>query len=171
MKEYIKKFESASAADNYAIADIPFTSTIEESLTNLVCNQENKKIVVDGDSIDVVDAGPAVFTLTIEGNGLSKTIQYEEGMTWEEWYNSDYCTEKYHWDDDEYCEVDGWEAEHNISRFVPGIGEIYCDFMTYIIAGDGSYNRIELNSLDDVIDKEGNYVFAFVSGVIGGGND
>ena len=28
MKEYIKKFESASAADNYAIADIPFTSTI-----------------------------------------------------------------------------------------------------------------------------------------------
>lgn len=28
MKEYIKKFESASDANNYAIADIPFTTTV-----------------------------------------------------------------------------------------------------------------------------------------------
>ena len=28
MKEYIKKFVDANAANDYAIADIPFTSTI-----------------------------------------------------------------------------------------------------------------------------------------------
>lgn len=28
MKEYIKKFDSAANADNYTIADIPFTTTV-----------------------------------------------------------------------------------------------------------------------------------------------
>ena len=28
MKEYIKKFETAASADNYAIVDIPFTTTV-----------------------------------------------------------------------------------------------------------------------------------------------
>lgn len=56
MKEYIKKFESASAADNYAIADIPFTSTVEGgTLTNLVCSEENKKIVINDGQIEIVD--------------------------------------------------------------------------------------------------------------------
>ena len=48
MKDYIKKFETASAADNYAIADIPFSTSIATTpIQNLVCNQENKKILVD----------------------------------------------------------------------------------------------------------------------------
>ena len=61
MKEYIKKFESAASANNYEITDIPFTSTVSGAThQNVRCNQENKKIVVDGDNIDIVDAGPIV---------------------------------------------------------------------------------------------------------------
>ena len=53
MKEYIKKFESASAADNYAIVDIPFITSVVPSsdypsisyIQNWVCNQTGKKLV------------------------------------------------------------------------------------------------------------------------------
>lgn len=58
MKEYIKKFESASAADNYAITAVPFTTTISGSTAqNLRCNAEGKKLVNNGGDISVADAG------------------------------------------------------------------------------------------------------------------
>ena len=62
MKEYIKKFESAASANNYEITDIPFTSTVSGATPqNVRCNQENKKIEVDGQgNISVVDAGPVL---------------------------------------------------------------------------------------------------------------
>jgi len=62
MKEYIKKFESAASANNYEITDIPFTSTVSGAThQNVRCNQENKKIEVDGQgNISVVDAGPVL---------------------------------------------------------------------------------------------------------------
>ena len=58
MKEYIKKFADASAANNYAIADIPFATSVSTNpVQNLVCSQENKKIAVDGQGkASIVDA-------------------------------------------------------------------------------------------------------------------
>lgn len=96
--KYIKKFESVSAADNYAIIDIPFITTIERGvgdLINLACNQENKKIVVDGDNIDIVDAGPKLISFTID----NIPYQAEEGMTWGEWVESKYNTGGFYFKD------------------------------------------------------------------------
>ena len=58
MKEYIKKFDTSASADNYGIADIPFTTSVATNpVQNLVCNQENKKIAVDGQgNASIVDA-------------------------------------------------------------------------------------------------------------------
>ena len=43
MKEYIKKFETATSTDNYVINDIPFTTTITTNpIQNLVCNEIGK---------------------------------------------------------------------------------------------------------------------------------
>ena len=36
MREYIKKFETAEAGDNYSIANIPFMTSVETSGQNLV---------------------------------------------------------------------------------------------------------------------------------------
>ena len=43
MKEYIKKFETAVSAHGYVIADIPFTTSVNEiPIQNLVCNKTGK---------------------------------------------------------------------------------------------------------------------------------
>ena len=60
MKEYIKLFNDLESADGYIIADIPFTSTVKrdsESLSpqNVRCNVENKKLVVNGETVEVVE--------------------------------------------------------------------------------------------------------------------
>ena len=41
MKEFIKKFVNAEAADNYAITHIPFTTSVAtDPIQNLVCNKQ-----------------------------------------------------------------------------------------------------------------------------------
>lgn len=57
MKEYIKKFNTLSEADNYEISDIPFiTSIATDPIQNLYCDEENKKITVSGNTASIVDA-------------------------------------------------------------------------------------------------------------------
>lgn len=41
--------------------------------------------------LGLVDAPPPIITLTISGS-YGTSFQFEEGMTWEEWINSDYNT-------------------------------------------------------------------------------
>ena len=68
MKEYIKKFESAVAAHNYAIVDIPFTTSVAPSsgypsinyIQNLVCNQTGKKLVNDNGIVSIYDDRPVI---------------------------------------------------------------------------------------------------------------
>lgn len=90
MKEYIKLFNNLSAATDYEIADIPFTSTVlnGENRQNLRCNEEGKKLSVSGDTVDVV---VAVTMSTFYVNGIEYT--YEVGMTWERWIASTYNTD------------------------------------------------------------------------------
>lgn len=48
MKEFIKKFVNAAAADNYAITHIPFTTSIATNpIQNLVCNKTGKHLEND----------------------------------------------------------------------------------------------------------------------------
>lgn len=89
MKEYIKLFNDLQSADGYVINDIPFTCTaISGDGTgniNLRCNEEDKKLEVEGGQIEVVN-NITILSLTIG----EYTIQYEQGMTWERWLRSEY---------------------------------------------------------------------------------
>jgi len=68
MKEYIKKFESATSADNYSIVDIPFTTSIAPSsdypsinyIQNLVCNQTGKKLVNNDGIVSIYNDEPVI---------------------------------------------------------------------------------------------------------------
>ena len=110
MKEYIKKFESLAAANGHII-DNPFTTTIvgRGTLTNLTCNQENKKIEVNGDSIDIVEAGPQLISFTID----DVTYQAEGEMTWGKWLESDYNTGGFY-----ESTVNGWPAITDGNKYV-----------------------------------------------------
>lgn len=89
MKEYIKKFESASAADNYAITAVPFTTTISGSTAqNLRCNAEGKKLVVEGDTVIIVDKPtPTILylqdgsTVELTGTAINSTMTYSYKST------------------------------------------------------------------------------------------
>ena len=63
MKEYIKKFETAEAGDNYSIANIPFMTSVETTGQNLVCNQSGKKLVNESGILKIQSAGPEMIDL------------------------------------------------------------------------------------------------------------
>ena len=56
---------------------------------NLVCNEVDKKLVNNGGTITVENAGPALISFTIS----SEQCQGESGMTWGEWLNSTYYSQ------------------------------------------------------------------------------
>ena len=59
MKEYIKKFENPAAADQYAIKDIPFITSVDgDPIQNLHCNLSGKKLVNVSGIVEVQSAGP-----------------------------------------------------------------------------------------------------------------
>lgn len=103
MKEYIKKFETAESADNYAITDIPFTTTISgETPQNIRCNTEGMKLVND-DGVVSVEEASSLITFTVMYNnqkaGAWEVIdtfveQCESGTTIADFVNnSDYNTQ------------------------------------------------------------------------------
>lgn len=54
MVEHIKKFDTASAADQYEIKDIPFITSIGATgPQNLVCNEEGKKLAIEDGQVVV----------------------------------------------------------------------------------------------------------------------
>ena len=102
MKEYIKKFETAESADNYAITGIPFTTTISgETPQNIRCNTEGMKLVND-DGVVSVEEASSLITFTVmynNQNGAWEVIdtfveQCESGTTIADFVNnSDYNTQ------------------------------------------------------------------------------
>ena len=61
MAEYIKKFANPAAADQYAINDIPFITSVDgDPIQNLHCNLSGKKLVNTGGIISVQSAGPVI---------------------------------------------------------------------------------------------------------------
>lgn len=67
MKEYIKKFETANAADQYEINDIPFiTSIATNPIQNLTCNEEGKQLVNDNGIVTISDVVHGITFTIIE---------------------------------------------------------------------------------------------------------
>ncbi len=98
MKEYLKIFATPTDADGYEIFDIPFIATIKSTGQNLHCNQENKKIAVDGQgNASIVDSKPIVIchTKIVDCDWYENyvEIEFEDGMTWNEFVNSSYNDE------------------------------------------------------------------------------
>ena len=98
MKEYIKKFASASAANDYAIAAIPFATTIlgPNSPTddqNLVCNESGKKLVNVAGIIEVQTAGPEMVDLGLSSGILwaATNVGAVPGSTKESYYGNYYA--------------------------------------------------------------------------------
>ena len=100
---------------------------------NLVCNQENKKISVDGQgNISIADAGPELISFTINDSriGGAHLYQAEKGMTWTQWcerpeYNTDGFV-IYYYDDEYYVVAD--------SLFTYGVTDFsYVDVLDIIL--------------------------------------
>ena len=108
MKEYIKKFESATSADNYSIVDIPFTTSVKPSSTypsidyvqNLVCNQTGKKLVNNNGIVSIYSDEPVIpndeiwYTTTdgepidLGGGGSGSGSGSGSGGGWPEYTNT-----------------------------------------------------------------------------------
>ena len=85
MKEFIKKFVNAAAADNYVITHIPFTTSVAtDPIQNLVCNKTGKHLENDNGIViicppDIVVPNAVRFTAQ-EANsaiGLEKLSFYQ----------------------------------------------------------------------------------------------
>lgn len=62
--KHIVKFNQVSDANNYEIKNVPFLTTVGENNQLLICDEENKKIVIDGQgNANIVDAGPSTITI------------------------------------------------------------------------------------------------------------
>ena len=69
MKHYIQIFETPSAGDNYKIKDIPFMCSVESTGQNLVCNEEDKRLInVNG--ILVIDDIPPITKIYLTGGTI-----------------------------------------------------------------------------------------------------
>ena len=73
MTEYIKKFDTAAAAHNYIIADIPFMTSVNEiPVQNLVCNKTGKHL--ENDNGIVIICPPDIPTTEIHYTATSQVI-------------------------------------------------------------------------------------------------
>ena len=91
MKEYIKKFETAEAGDNYSIADIPFMTSVETSGQNLVCNETGKKLVNESGILKIQSAGPEIVDLGLSVKWAKANLGAACGDTAESWYGGYYA--------------------------------------------------------------------------------
>ena len=94
MKEYIKKFTNPAAADQYAIKDIPFITSVDgDPIQNLHCNLSGKKLVNVSGIVEVQSAGPEMVDLGLESGTLWAI--YNIGATCEDtaesWYGGYYA--------------------------------------------------------------------------------
>jgi len=143
MKEYLKKFASASAADNYPIASVPFaTSVAENPIQNLVCNRKGKKLVNVSGIVQIQNAIPDMIDLGLSVRwasfnvGASSIGEYGSYFAWGE------TDEKsnYEWGTYEHANGD----YNKLTKYCPTDKTDYWD-------GEGSPdNKLVLDAADDV---------------------
>ena len=92
MKEYIKKFVNPAAADQYAIKDIPFITSVDgDPIQNLHCNLSGKKLVNVSGTVEVQSAGPEMVDLGLSVKWAKNNIGATCGDTAESWYGGYYA--------------------------------------------------------------------------------
>ena len=95
MKEYIKKFSNPAAADQYAIKDIPFITSVDgDPIQNLHCNLSGKKLVNVSGIVEVQSAGPEppeMIDLGLSVKWAKNNIGATCGNTVESWYGGYYA--------------------------------------------------------------------------------
>jgi hypothetical protein len=150
MKEYIKKFADASAADNYAIADIPFTTSIATTpVQNLVCNESRKKLINTSGVVTVVSAGPEPPTMVDLGLSVKwadANLGATNADTVESWYGDYYAwgetetKEEYSWSNYEHCNGE----RTKLTKYCPTEKEA-----SYWGGTGSADNKLVLDSVDD----------------------
>ena len=143
MKKYILKFESSSDANNYAIEDIPFTTSVAtEPIQNLVCNRKGKKLVNVSGTVQIQNAIPDMIDLGLSVRwasfnvGASSIGEYGAYYAWAETdEKSDYS-----WGTYKYANG----ASNKLTKYCPSNKTNYWD-------GEGSPdNKIILDTTDDI---------------------
>ncbi len=105
MKEYIKKFETAEAGDNYSIESIPFMTSVETTGQNLVCNESGKKLVNVSETLVIQSDGPEMVDLGLSVKWAKNNIGATCGDTAESWYGGYYA-----WGETETKENYSWST-------------------------------------------------------------
>lgn len=151
MKKYVTKFETAAAADNYVIADIPFTTSIATTpVQNLVCNESRKKLVNTSGVVTVVSAGPEPPTMVDLGLSVKwadANLGATNAETVESWYGDYYAwgetetKEEYSVSNYAHCTDNNM---HKLTKYCPTEKE------ASYWGGTGSPdNKLVLDSVDD----------------------
>lgn len=146
MKEYIKKFETAEAGDNYSIADIPFMTSVETSGQNLVCNQSGKKLVNESGILKIQSDGPEMIDLGLSVKWAKNNIGATCEDTAESWYGGYYS-----WGETETKENYNWGTY----KYANGASDKltkYCltDKTDYWVGTGSPDNKLILDAVDDV---------------------
>lgn len=106
MKEYIKKFANPAAADQYAIKDIPFITSVDGGpIQNLHCNLSGKKLVNVSGIVEVQSAGPEMVDLGLSVKWAKANLGATCEDTAESWYGGYYA-----WGETETKSDYGWNT-------------------------------------------------------------
>lgn len=162
MKEFIKKFASASAADNYAIASIPFmTSVASNPVQNLVCNQAGMKLVNTAGIVSVVSGyapAPTMVDLGLTSGNLwaATNVGATPGETAESYYGDYYA-----WGEVETKSDYSWATylRHSDGQFDSPSGShpnafkkyIPSDKTQFVAEGYTADNKLVLDAVDDIV--------------------
>lgn len=147
MKEYIKKFDSASDANDYAIADIPFTTSVATNpIQNLVCNQSGKKLVNINESLVIRSTPPKMIDLGLSVKWAATNIGAVPGSTKESYYGDYYA-----WGETETKSDYSWSTYKYANGAYDKLTK-YCHInKTDYWGGEGSPdNKLILEVADDV---------------------
>lgn len=157
MKEYIKLFETLNSADGYAITATPFTSTVKRESEglgpqNIRCNEEDKKLAVTGNTVDVVDNGPEMVDLGLSvmwakcNLGAKTETEYGDYYAWgevETKYVEGYGWSTYLRHSDGLYDETGKTHNNTFKKYIPS------DRTEYVADGYSPDDLTTLEAVDD----------------------
>ena len=146
MREYIKKFETAEAGDNYSITDIPFMTSVETSGQNLVCNETGKKLVNESGILKIQSDGPEMIDLGLSVKWAIANLGATCGNTAESWYGG-----YYEWGETETKSDYSWGTYKHANGDKYKLTKYCSTDKTKYWGGEGSPdNKLVLDAVDDI---------------------
>lgn len=149
----LTNFNTLNNADGFIIQDVPWVGYCQENKQVVYCKEENKKLVVNNNTIETADAGPEMVDLGLPSGTLwaATNIGAEPGSTKESYYGNFYAwggtqtQESYDGNNCPYCTLwDDDEGEYQFTKYVP-------TNQTGYWGGEGDPdNKLVLDLTDDV---------------------